>query len=518
MSRLSVVPILVVTLFESRAAAQATFELDRIGIQQHRDYLRLQPFEQIDTQASNLIITLSDLVLPGNAGHELRFQLTYNSDSDTGSAMWRFGIAGVPMKVLQEQSWPTPGAVVQNTLEGTRGITPVLEMADGATYRTVFGDTPISNNRNTMNGVLTSRFWRYHRDTHTLELPDGTMCTYDSASLRLTQIADAYGNLVTLTWSARGLQVQQILKNEPPRTVLFAMNDTTNLPSTMTFNDGTHDRVWRYAYEGDPDDSTGRLKEIAPPVGPPWRFDYEDFEGYRRLTHLTTPHGGRIDYGYEIKHFVLDGQPELTRALLNARDVIDRGAASSSGHWSIRCDWDSGDTFCHQTTIHTPSARLTYYYGPLGVPHPDTLIEGPYGLTRVTIQDPAGTNTLEDDRRTYIELPVVNTTYRSAELSSRWIDRRGRSYSTTFSYATGEATALYHCPTAITEVGELTRTVLRFYVHYLNQPFIPCLLLQERVTVGTEWVSRDFQYDETGFVTRTNEPGLYLYSLPITYS
>ena len=92
MSRLSVVPILVVTLFESRAAAQATFELDRIGIQQHRDYLRLQPFEQIDTQASNLIITLSDLVLPGNAGHELRFQLTYNSDSDTGSAMWRFGI------------------------------------------------------------------------------------------------------------------------------------------------------------------------------------------------------------------------------------------------------------------------------------------------------------------------------------------------------------------------------------------------------------------------------------------
>ena len=130
-----------------------------------------------------------------------------------------------------------------------------------------------------MNGVVTSRFWRYHRDTHILELPDGTICTYDSASLRLTQIADVYGNLVTLTWSAGELQVQQILKNEPPRTVLFAMNDRTNLPSTMTFNDGTHDRVWRYAYEGDPDDSTGRLKEIAPPIGPRWRFDYEDFEG-----------------------------------------------------------------------------------------------------------------------------------------------------------------------------------------------------------------------------------------------
>src|SRR5215475_4934715 len=186
MSRLSVVPALLVSLFASRTGAQTTLELDRIGVQQHRDYLHLQAFEQIDTQASNLIITLTDLVLPGNAGHDLRFQLTYNSESDTGKAMWRFGIAGVPMKVLQEQSWPTPGGAIQNTLDATRAITPILEMADGARYRTVFTQTPFSNNQNTMNEVWTSRFWRYHRDTHTLELPDGTIGTYDSASGRLT--------------------------------------------------------------------------------------------------------------------------------------------------------------------------------------------------------------------------------------------------------------------------------------------------------------------------------------------
>src|SRR5678815_767435 len=451
MSRLSVVRGLLVTLFASHAAAQTTLELDRIGLQQHRDYLRLQPFEQIDTQSSNLIITLNDLVLPGNAGHDLRFQLTYNSESNTGNAIWRFGIAGVPMKVLQEQSWPTLGITVQNTLDDTRAITPILEMADGARYRTVFARTPVSSDRNTMNEVWTSRFWRYHRDTHTLELPDGRICTYDAVSLRLTRIADVYGNLVTLTWSAGALQVQQILKNEAPRTVSFAMNDATNLPSAMTFNDGTHDRVWHYAYEGDPDDSTGRLKEITLPIGPQWRFEYEDFEGYRRLAHLTTPHGGRIDYGYEIKHFVLDGQPELTRALLTSRDVIDRGAVSSSGHWSIRCDWYSGDLFCHQTTIQTPSARLTYYYGLLGVAHPTTIVEGPYGLTRITIQDSAGGTTFEDDARNYIELSVISTTYRSAELSSRWTNRAGRSYSTTYSYDTGEGTAEYHCPMTVTE-------------------------------------------------------------------
>jgi YD repeat-containing protein len=518
MVRLSIAPVLLVTLLASHAAAQTTLELDRIGVQQHRDYLRLQPFEQIDTQASNLIITLSDLVLSGNAGHDLRFQLTYNSESDTGNAIWRFGIAGVPVRVLQEQSWPTPGIALQNTLDATRVFTPVLEMGDGARYRTVFTETPISNDRNTMNQVWTSRFWRYYRDTHTLELPDGTVCTYDPATLQLTQIADPYGNLVTLTWSPGALRVQQILKNEAPRTVLFAMNGTTNLPSTMTFNDGTHDRVWHYVYEGDPDDSTGRLKEITPPVGPHWRFDYEDFEGYRRLAHLTTPHGGRIDYGYEIKHFVLNGQSELTRALLNTRDVVDRGAIAGSGHWSIRCDWYSGDTFCHQTTIQTPSARLTYYYGPIGVPHPATIIEGQFGLTRVTIQDSAGETTFEDDTRSYIELPVIGSTYRSAELSSHRINRGGRSYSTTFSYDMGNATAQYHCPTVVTETGELTRTLEKFYVHYQNQPFIPCLPFQERVTVGTEWLTRDFQYDNKGFVTWASEAGMYLYALPMSYS
>src|SRR5678815_6158034 len=96
MSRLSVALAMVV-LIASRAAAQTTFELDRIGAQAHRDYLRLQPFEQIDTQGSNLLIRLTDLVLPGNAGRDLSFQLTYNSNSDVHpdpfpNWSWRFGI------------------------------------------------------------------------------------------------------------------------------------------------------------------------------------------------------------------------------------------------------------------------------------------------------------------------------------------------------------------------------------------------------------------------------------------
>src|SRR5215217_1424515 len=203
----------VVTLLASRAAGQTTFEVDRIGAQQHRDYLRLQPFEQIDTQGSNLVLALTDLMLPGNAGHDLRFQLTYNSNSDIypsrfSNLPWRFGIPGVPMRILQEPSYPALGSTVSNTLAGTRDITPILEMSDGARYPTVFSQNPIDNE------VVTSEFWRYHHDTHTLQLPDGTVCTYDPVTFRLVQIADVFGNLVTLGWSPGALQVQQILVAE----------------------------------------------------------------------------------------------------------------------------------------------------------------------------------------------------------------------------------------------------------------------------------------------------------------
>jgi len=63
--------------------------------------LRKQPFEHIDTLSGNLILTVHDLVLPGNAGRELRFQRTYNSKS----AAWTFGLAGLPMGVF-DVPWP----------------------------------------------------------------------------------------------------------------------------------------------------------------------------------------------------------------------------------------------------------------------------------------------------------------------------------------------------------------------------------------------------------------------------
>src|SRR6185503_11229735 len=68
-------------------------QFDRVGVQPNRDYLQLQPFERLDTQTGNVILTIPMLSLPGNAGRTLRFEMTYNSNVDTNG--WTFGIAGM---------------------------------------------------------------------------------------------------------------------------------------------------------------------------------------------------------------------------------------------------------------------------------------------------------------------------------------------------------------------------------------------------------------------------------------
>ena len=69
--------------------------LDATGLQQNRDYFSEMPFEHIDTLTGSLVLTFTDLVLPGNAGRELRFQRTYNSK--TGK--WSFGLAGIALTI-----------------------------------------------------------------------------------------------------------------------------------------------------------------------------------------------------------------------------------------------------------------------------------------------------------------------------------------------------------------------------------------------------------------------------------
>jgi len=115
--------LLICTPAQASAQQSSHPVLDAPGFQQHRDYFSELSFEHIDTLTGNVVLTFSDLVLPGNAGRELRFQRTYNSK--TGS--WTFGIAGVPLHIVNP-SYPTPQWVETPTFQQA---TPTLLMSDG---------------------------------------------------------------------------------------------------------------------------------------------------------------------------------------------------------------------------------------------------------------------------------------------------------------------------------------------------------------------------------------------------
>src|SRR5438093_5416755 len=76
---------------------------DAKGFQQNRDYFSQEPFEYVDPGTGSLVLSFTDLVLPGNAGRDLKFIRTYNSKEVGG--LWTFGLGGLVMTALD--SWPT---------------------------------------------------------------------------------------------------------------------------------------------------------------------------------------------------------------------------------------------------------------------------------------------------------------------------------------------------------------------------------------------------------------------------
>jgi len=90
----------IATLGVRVAVAQTDPVIDARGHQTNRDYFSQQPFENIDTLSGSLVLSFTDLVLPGNAGRDLRFTRTYNSKVNDVASGWTFGLGGMVMNVV----------------------------------------------------------------------------------------------------------------------------------------------------------------------------------------------------------------------------------------------------------------------------------------------------------------------------------------------------------------------------------------------------------------------------------
>jgi hypothetical protein len=184
---------------------------DASGFQRNRDYFSQLPFENIDTLSGGLTLTFTDLVLPGNAGFDLRFQRTFNSK---GGVAWRFGIEGLVMEVSERADDGPP------TLHGTDGG------RDGTTW--------MSNSNADHQWAITGRFWKYDRINRKLYIPDGRVLSFD-ADHQLEDISDAFNNHVRLERRPDGLHVLQDLGEGHTRDVVFAYANGSQLPTSMTY-------------------------------------------------------------------------------------------------------------------------------------------------------------------------------------------------------------------------------------------------------------------------------------------
>jgi hypothetical protein len=455
--------------FATESDAQEYYRgTDRGGLQGGRAYYSPSDWEFYDTKTGNLVLTFTDLILPGYSGQDLKFQRTYNNQPLPGQSgppqgRWTFGFPGMPMRVVDPDwdgaAWHAPGLLQFGTFEDRLAHTPYLIMADGSrrammpdwdsNSETVQPSTVYSSDFLTMSRVPDAQGLRH------VSMPNGVICDYD-ANGWLVHFVEAHGNHVWLDRSVPyRITITQAMGTEV-RTVVEDLNGY-NWVTSMAY-DG---RTWSYAYDGD-------HMDVTPPAGPGWHFEW-DSEG--TLSRVRLPLGGYVSYTYANKTY--GGGAPFTFRVLTDRWMWP-GIPSENypiGRWVFAFEPGYGpdEPLSAQTFITTPSGVVHRYEHFTSDPGPITLGPGT-GPAVETIERGAD----------YYWLNRLETTY--SLLQFRQMDANGgvarpvtiysrrreldsleeRTSTTTIDYR-GAAGLLFHLPMYINETvpGEPTRTTRR---------------------------------------------------------
>ena len=161
---------------------------DFTGHRPERGYFSGMPWERIDMVNGNLTMTFTDLVLPGNAGMDVRITRTYNHQAAT---QWNIGFVGVPIAIdLPPEPYP-------------QQWTPMLKMGDGSSKRLHIGVSGYTSPEY----WITEDFWRYDPSTKKLALPNGWVASYLSTTcgdgdFYLDKVEDPFGNKIEPEWNS----------------------------------------------------------------------------------------------------------------------------------------------------------------------------------------------------------------------------------------------------------------------------------------------------------------------------
>jgi len=467
------------------------------GFKSGRSYFSPEPWESYDPVSGNVLLTFTDLVLPGNAGRALSIQRTFNNQVSGDAAQvsrWTFGFPGIVMRVI-EKPVPPNWAFEDDPFNITY-TTPTFVMGDGSTRPTMYISRPAAATAATAE-VVSTDFYRYDRQYHFIKMPDGTVCYYDPQTGRLTSFADPFGNTVQLVWTATSVTVTQSLGQGQVREVVMGLDVEGRVTSLMY---GT--LQWTYQYEHQMG-SVLDITSVTLPNGSTWAFTYDSQD----LRSVTTALGGQVDYEYVDYTLFVDPEDfSITEDRHSLRFRTSSGRGVAAGQWQIVWNTPAGWTFPINTTITTPSGAYVIYYNGLLLDQvaPNRLLTGNYGTKSKAVYAGPGGARLELEETTFQLVNSVSyagptAVFSTLEPLTRTINRDGRNYTTTYAYGTSNF-GDYHRPQTVTEVGHLTRTTQRTYSHNTTK-WILGMLTQEDVTIGSETVRHVRQYDQpTGFM------------------
>jgi YD repeat-containing protein len=514
---LSVVVILLIAnaAFAQSAALEA---FNAMGFQKNRNYFSPEPYEHYDTVSGNVLLTFTDLTLPGNAGRSLRFQRTYNNKTLNGEqSRWSFGLAGMVMHVVEA----TPVLVGFDFNDDPRLLashSPTFITADNGRHPTLPVVRPDTSHEgsiaSTTRIVMSADFHKYDRHEHNMYMADGTIAHYEENGtdpitqrprFSLKWFEDPFGNRVTLTLAIdrTSWTIEQDLDNSEVRVVTLGL--VSERVESMTFAG----RVWDYDYENQA--GWMDIVSVTLPEGLVWNFDYDE-----DIAKITTPNGGRIEYEWEtqlVEPVPTDPSQNFERTFLQFRRSYDRNSTVPLGEWELGWGNQFDDPVSFVTTITLPSgARVSFSNNPLTTTF-GRLFAGAFGVTERTVVNQA-LQVVEKETLSFIAVPVIHYSagvwWGTPELSQRIVERGSRTYSTQWVYDTATSFPWgNHNPTSIVENNNegLGRTTTRTYVNRPASPSATSLSAYtlglpetETVTVGTGTFSRSWEYDASGFM------------------
>jgi hypothetical protein len=490
---------------------------DARGFDPHRSFFSQLPFEHVDPLSGNLLLTFTDLVLPGNAGFDLRIERSYNSK------IFRDYQTNPNGGLIEEDSWAGIGWRLHlgRVLLGPTGLgRPVIQMPDGSDHPAFFHEAPLPPGCAPC--YITKDYWIYDASDYTLTLPNGRVYTFGHVGpggRYATRIEDTFGNSVTVTYHSApqdGIAtITQDLGNSQTRTVTFTVNPSTQTLATMSFEG----RVWTYTQVSAPSVGHHLLTTVAPPVGPSWTFQYNTTVVPRcELASVTTPQGGQIAYQFAEKTLSMANQllkfRTLTNRLANGRDLQE-------GAWLY--SYAQGPDQNRSIVSGPSGVTTTHTFFGIGNTHYQPSIGAwKVGLpSSMAISDPSGVLQTQNMAWT----PSVGISYEDQGigfevdhyifvplLESSQIVRGPDTFQTTNSYHSTDWND-YGRPHLVTETGQATRSTQRVFQYSGLTGYIKDKIQSETVTVAGESFTKSFGYRSDGFLLSQS-----IYGVPSTFA